>query len=190
MIIFSLLSDQSRLLPQPPGTEPCFQARGQSFRAEKENSVTKPQPLFCRTTMGLPSGQSLLTFFLKSCLLRITLIFRNKSNSQPSLENEEINAAFVKKKKEKKHDYKAIRFSCMVYKLDLTAIPRVAKGSLFRTSNLIDIVELGAKLRSPTPYSNQGSSFQESYELLSLKFPQQQNETIKASAQSVTVMIK
>ena len=66
------------------------------------------------------------------------------------MENEEINAAFVKKKKEKKHDYKAIRFSCMVYKLDLTAIPRVAKGSLFRNSSLIDIVELGAKLRSPT----------------------------------------
>lgn len=52
-----------------------------------------------------------------------------------------INAAFVKKKKEKKHDHKVIiRFSCMVYKLDLTAIPGFAKGSIFNTNSLIDIV--------------------------------------------------
>lgn len=136
-----------------------LKAREQSFRVEQENPITEPLPLFCRTTMGLSSSQSLLAFFLKPCLLRMTLIFRNKSNSQPSLENEVMNVAFVKKKKEKKHDYTAIiRLSCTVYKLDLTAIPRVAKGRLFSTSSFIDIVELGARLQSLTPASNPGSS--------------------------------
>lgn len=51
-----------------------------------------------------------------------------------------INAAIVKRKKEKKHDYKVIiRFSCMVYKLDLTAIPRASKESIFNTNRVIDI---------------------------------------------------
>lgn len=41
-----------------------LKAREQSFRVEQENPITEPLPLFCRTTMGLSSSQSLLAFFL------------------------------------------------------------------------------------------------------------------------------
>lgn len=39
----------------------------------------------------------------------------------------------------------------MVYKLDLTAIPRVSKESTFNTNSLIDIVRLSARLCRQIP---------------------------------------
>ena len=107
-----------------------------------------------------------------------------------------INAAFVKKKKKKKkkkHDYKVIiRFSCTVYTLDLTAMPRVAKGSLFSTNSFIDS-RTGCQAVEP------GSRFKPRHFLLgatgtrvffSLKFPPQPKETIKPPIESIAVRIK
>lgn len=85
----------------------------------------------------------------------MTLIFWKQKQLLAKLGNEVINAAIVKKKKEKKHDYKVIiRFSCMVYKLDQTAIPRASKGSIFSTHNLPGIQQslpYPQKIGSQTP---------------------------------------